>query len=989
MIRNTDSVKVCSGEIYLATWNVEGLSEVKEEILERIMQQHNIHILCLQETHRPSCNYWISNAGFLFILSGGEDENEREYAGVGFIIAPILRQSVLGFCQHSNRMACLKLKCKYGKAAIVSAYAPHNERPIDERTQFFSNLASFYSSISVNGLKLIVGDLNSRLYTRYAGEEQIIGNHFFESTRSRISMNANRFLLTEMCTSCNLAVANSFFDVPVENQVTYFDIGQYAMADVDQKSFAQLDILLCPQDCINKINSCYSDRLVALSSHHFLVKASINMQLDRTTSSNEFTKHAYGALCDPRIRDQVLSKFKTEYMGSRSNLQLNAQDYYDSMLTAYTSAIQELPEIKSKPKRPWISDSTLQLIDQRSEARRTKNQEWEKRLTKEIKFSVKMDRNRWLIDLASTGNWDDLRKLKNSKRFQKGRMQNEDGQIVDSDLRAQSLAEYFEKFQWHVRPTQYVPNRTPIFCDLHVYCGDITADEILKAIKKFKKGKSPGDDKIPVEFWKYACEDSIILTWLVEFCSIVWHSKQIPQQWSLACVAALYKKGNPQLPQNYRPISLLSVGYKIFAAILLNRLKSADAEKRIWSTQFGFRSGFGTIDALFIARRMIDQSLSAKDNHLIFLALDWSKAFDSISPQSLQDALRRFGLPDALTQVIASIYRNRQFYVKEAGVKSNIHHQHFGISQGCPLSPFLFSIIMTVLIWDAKAILRETHFGNESHDPDLHELLFADDTLLIGADDADIRAYLQCIQMAGREYGLELNFDKFELLALGKRATILKNDGTAIEQKHAINYLGSLLTDDGRISAELGRRLGLAMQEFKALKQVWQHSSLSRKDKIHIYTMCVLSKLTYGLQTAVLRAVERRKINGFHCRCLRQICGILPAFLSRISNHDVLQVANSYPLSNTILEQQMLYMGKLCRNFDHPARCFIFEPNSLSMKNTNEKKKCGRPRMLWQNEVLKFCHRAAESNIQMMHKIMDANLWKECVREFCRQIQEL
>ena len=100
------------------------------------------------------------------------------------------------------------------------------------------------------------------------------------------------------------------------------------------------------------------------------------MQLDRTTSSNEFTKHAYGALCDSRIRDQVLSKFKTEYMGSRSNVQLNAQDYYDSMLTAYTSAIQELPEIKSKFKRPWISDSKLQLIEQRSEARRTKNQDW-------------------------------------------------------------------------------------------------------------------------------------------------------------------------------------------------------------------------------------------------------------------------------------------------------------------------------------------------------------------------------------------------------------------------------------------------------------------------------------------------------------------------------------------------------------------------------------------------------------------------------------
>ena len=230
---------------------------------------------------------------------------------------------------------------------------------------------------------------------------------------------------------------------------------------------------------------------------------------------------------------------------------------------------------------------------------------------------------------------------------------------------------------------------------------------------------------------------------MTDFCSSVWNSKQIPKQWSLACVAAIYKKGDPQLPKNYRPISLLSIGYKIFAAVLLNRLKSAGAENRIWRTQFGFRTDHGTLDALFIARRIIDQSLSAKNSKIIFLALDWSKAFDSIASKSLQDALRRFGIPDTFIQVVASIYQNRKFFVKEAGIESNISCQHFGISQGCPLSPFLFSIIMTILIQDSKIMMHEIRGSSKSLDDHFHELLFADDTLLIDRDVSNAQFYLE------------------------------------------------------------------------------------------------------------------------------------------------------------------------------------------------------------------------------------------------------
>ena len=106
---------------------------------------------------------------------------------------------------------------------------------------------------------------------------------------------------------------------------------------------------------------------------------------------------------------------------------------------------------------------------------------------------------------------------------------------------------------------------------------------------------------------------------------------------------------------NYKPISLLSIGYKAFALILLGRLKEAGSDDRIWATQFGFKQNCGTIDALFMARFIIEKQWAAKESAKKILALDWAKAFDSIAPDALSDALRRIGVPKKFVKVIEHI----------------------------------------------------------------------------------------------------------------------------------------------------------------------------------------------------------------------------------------------------------------------------------------------------------------------------------------------
>ena len=119
---------------------MEGYTEVKRIELQSYMQQEGIGILCLQETHKPKSDYWVSDEGYIIILSGGP-EGVRENAGVGYMIAPWMRKSVVSFCQASPRMASLKIRIQGGKMNIVTAYAPHSGYEYSERQQYFHSLA--------------------------------------------------------------------------------------------------------------------------------------------------------------------------------------------------------------------------------------------------------------------------------------------------------------------------------------------------------------------------------------------------------------------------------------------------------------------------------------------------------------------------------------------------------------------------------------------------------------------------------------------------------------------------------------------------------------------------------------------------------------------------------------------------------------------------------------------------------------------------------
>ena len=164
---------------------------------------------------------------------------------------------------------------------------------------------------------------------------------------------------------------------------------------------------------------------------------------------------------------------------------------------------------------------------------------------------------------------------------------------------------------------------------------------------------------------------------------------------------------------------------------------------------------------------------------------------------------------------------------------------------------------MTILLHDAKANLEDKTVLLETNQI-IHELLYADDTLLVEANAHNIEEYMRSIEACGKHYGLEFNIKKLEGLPINCEPEIKDSDGNPIKMKEAITYLGAMLTSDGKVHGELSKRLGATQTDFTALSKVWNHTNLSRREKMHLFNALVVPKLMYVLETTWLNATERR-----------------------------------------------------------------------------------------------------------------------------------
>ena len=323
--------------------------------------------------------------------------------------------------------------------------------------------------------------------------------------------------------------------------------------------------------------------------------------------------------------------------------------------------------------------------------------------------------------------------------------------------------------------------------------------------------------------------------------------------------------------------------------------------------------------------------------------MDLRKAYNSVPRAALWLALLKVGVPETLVELGKSFHDHMKASVRVDGELLEEFEVTNGLRQGCTMAPILFNLYACVVAerW-VERVKEITDVGTlilckqdnrlfRSSTRNAREVLlqkgeFADDVVLLACSRVAACAAIRVYVEVANSLGLTVSFPKTKFMVIGNEVTVeekrpLVVRDSLIEWAEQFPYLGSLISDDGRIGAEVERRITSTSKAFGALRQrAFMNSHLSVDTKRHVYRACVLSVLLYGSECWTPLSGQLRKLNSFHHRCVRSVLGITnqQQWEQKISSGTVRALWGDLETISTKLRKRRLeWLGHLVRMSDH------------------------------------------------------------------------
>ncbi|GBG77775.1 hypothetical protein CBR_g24222 [Chara braunii] len=218
----------------------------------------------------------------------------------------------------------------------------------------------------------------------------------------------------------------------------------------------------------------------------------------------------------------------------------------------------------------------------------------------------------------------------------------------------------------------------------------VTKEEAAEeALKVMASGKTPGEDGLPVDFyrkhWEVVGED------LVEIYNEIQMGVRLPTTACRGIISILFKKGDTNEIRNWRPISLLNVSYKILAKVLARRL-GRHLPNLVEDDQAAFRSIYDNIVTAIETLEVV----SKEELDVAVLLLDMEKAYYQVNWSFVLTSLRWIGFGDMFCSWVVALYSLSTASVMVNGHISAQFQLSRSLRRGCPLAPSLFVVHLEI-----------------------------------------------------------------------------------------------------------------------------------------------------------------------------------------------------------------------------------------------------------------------------------------------------
>nr|KAJ0198574.1 hypothetical protein LSAT_V11C700342390 [Lactuca sativa] len=381
---------------------------------------------------------------------------------------------------------------------------------------------------------------------------------------------------------------------------------------------------------------------------------------------------------------------------------------------------------------------------------------------------------------------------------------------------------------------------------------EVTNEEIKAALFEIDDDKAPGPDGYSSKFFKKA--------WKIvgdDFCCAVkefFLSKKILKEINATVIALVPKIPTPGKVADYRPISCCNVLYKCISKIIVNRIRE-HLGCLISDNQSAFIPGRSILDNILLSQELVKGYHIDRGFARCALKVDIQKAYDTVNWKFLLSILKEFGFHETMIKWIMNCVSTSSFMININGSFHGFFQGKRGLRKGCPLSPYLFTLVMEVFNLMLKRGIRESKdfkFHWRCNEQKITHLCFADDLMVFcHGNSGSIKVVKKAMDDFANSAGLVPNLTKSHIF-FGNVKEPFKRKILRIlpfvEGKLPMKYLGIPLV----FTKLFNRDCKGLIDKVKNRINDWKNKSLSYAGRLQLISAVLASLPVYWASVVLL-----------------------------------------------------------------------------------------------------------------------------------------